>query len=485
MDASTKTSCLFSLVIMLCIGTTVAHGQAEVDSLKKYFDWADPCQRNVACPEGTPWYNEIRAVARVVSWPPADSVGHGCTGTFINNVNEDLTPYFLTAAHCAGGEIGQYSSVIYQFQWQTPGCTNPPTAPEFEYIFTPTQLMVEGVDAHGDPRGKSQDFALQLLPVNPDTLAARQVHFAGWSIEDLLPTSAVLIGHPQGDVKKIVSGVSTSPVAFDDSTWAINIDTGKLENGQSGSALLNENHEIVGVTRAGVACSGTGGQSNPKLEHFWSIPYWRPNPPKAFVSAMSFLDPDSTNATSLRSIANYTLEVEDHAFSNPSTDFAAGFFRTAKSIVAADDTLQAGGRLQFLARDTITVSGNFLAAVGGDLLIEIEESHAGSSSKARDGDTLFEFPESVSALAQNYPNPFRHSTTFRFTVPQRENVTMIIYDLLGRRIVTLMDGVHEPGDVTLHWVAADENTQPLASGVYIYQLRIGDTVESGQLTFLD
>ena len=184
--------------------------QPEADSLRLYYLDADnTCQRNVACPEGRPWFNEIRAVARVISLP-FDPTGRGCTGTFVNNTDEDLAPYFLSAAHCIGGLIGQVYGFAYQFHWQTPGCANPLDPPEFEYILTTAELVVEG------PQTNAEDFALQRVSVDSLTLANINVHFAGWSIEDVLPSVGVLIGHPQGDVKKIVVGEDENPVTFTD-----------------------------------------------------------------------------------------------------------------------------------------------------------------------------------------------------------------------------------------------------------------------------
>lgn len=49
----------------------------------------------------------------------------------------------------------------------------------------------------------------------------------------------------------------------------------------------------------------------------------------------------------------------------------------------------------------------------------------------------------------------------------------------------LLDDHHEAGRVTHLWVAADEAMRPLASGVYFYQLRVGDIVKNGRMTFLD
>lgn len=479
-----------SVVLLTLASIPAAHAQDPVyDSLKVYFGdaVADSCHVNVACPVGKPWFNEIGAVARFVSMTSKSGTalpsGRGCTGTFVNNVREDLTPYFLGAAHCIWGDIGQEPNQWYAFQfyWQTPGCNDPPTAPDFTYIAAPARLMVQGPESDG------QDFGLLRVNVNSQILTAHKVHFAGWSIEDDVPTQAVIIGHPLGDVKKIVVGENSNPVTFTDSTWTISVETGALRVGQSGSALIDEDHHIVGVTIHGASCSGSSS-GNPKLEHFWDIEYLDPSDSTGttYVALSDFLDPDGTGAQSMLTTANYDLVVSGETFSDPTTDLAAGFFRTAESITAEDDSLLDGGRLHLRARESITITGDFFAEAGGDFLVQIDEAGGGvGSGYARYAEEPAAAPlPALPRLEPNYPNPFRHYTTFRFTVPEPSRVTLTVYDLLGRRVMTLMDGHHEAGSVTLHWTAADTQARPLAAGVYLYLLRVGDHVETGRMTFL-
>lgn len=70
------------------------------------------------------------------------------------------------------------------------------------------------------------------------------------------------------------------------------------------------------------------------------------------------------------------------------------------------------------------------------------------------------------ALHQNYPNPFNPSTHIAFDLPARSFVSLEIYDLLGRRVATLVDGVMEPGRHELDW---DASGYP--SGLYLYRLK--------------
>ncbi len=73
-------------------------------------------------------------------------------------------------------------------------------------------------------------------------------------------------------------------------------------------------------------------------------------------------------------------------------------------------------------------------------------------------------------LLQNVPNPFNPSTQIAFDLPQRGRVVLRIYDVEGRLVRTLIDGMGERGRTTLTWDARNEAGRPVGSGVYLYQL---------------
>lgn len=82
-------------------------------------------------------------------------------------------------------------------------------------------------------------------------------------------------------------------------------------------------------------------------------------------------------------------------------------------------------------------------------------------------------------LFQNYPNPFNPITTIRFRIPEGGKVRLKIFDLLGREIRTLINENMERGD---HSIRFDANG--LASGVYIYQLRVNNFISSKKFILL-
>jgi hypothetical protein len=84
------------------------------------------------------------------------------------------------------------------------------------------------------------------------------------------------------------------------------------------------------------------------------------------------------------------------------------------------------------------------------------------------------------ALYQNYPNPFNPSTTIEFDIPERTNVKLvIIYDILGREVETLIDKELEPGKYKINFTATN-----LPSGVYFYRLQAGNFIEQKKMILI-
>ena len=73
------------------------------------------------------------------------------------------------------------------------------------------------------------------------------------------------------------------------------------------------------------------------------------------------------------------------------------------------------------------------------------------------------------SLAQNYPNPFNPTTSIKYSVPTAVNVSLKIYDLLGKEVATLVNEMKQPGFHT-----ADFNASNLASGIYFYRIDAGE-----------
>lgn len=92
--------------------------------------------------------------------------------------------------------------------------------------------------------------------------------------------------------------------------------------------------------------------------------------------------------------------------------------------------------------------------------------------KVNDGTSVNEIPYDY-ALMQNYPNPFNRITQIKFQIPKRGRVTLAIYDLLGKEVITLLNEEKERGIYTVSWDGKDKNSMNVSSGIYLYQLRMG------------
>jgi hypothetical protein len=71
------------------------------------------------------------------------------------------------------------------------------------------------------------------------------------------------------------------------------------------------------------------------------------------------------------------------------------------------------------------------------------------------------------ALHQNYPNPFNPSTTMQFDLPKATDIRIVVYDLLGREVVRLVDQHLEPGYHQLVWNGRDRRGREIPTGMYI------------------
>jgi hypothetical protein len=83
------------------------------------------------------------------------------------------------------------------------------------------------------------------------------------------------------------------------------------------------------------------------------------------------------------------------------------------------------------------------------------------------------------ALGQNYPNPFNPTTTISFDLPKQSDVTLKVYDLMGREVATLLNTTMQAGSHTALW-----NASRCASGVYFYKLAAGTYTAVKKLTLV-
>ena len=203
------------------------------------------CNINVNCPEGATWATEKRSVALIVQGGFAV-----CSGALVNNTLNDGTPYFLTANHC----LGNPGNWVYYFNHESATCAGS-TGPTNQSISGGTLLVNSG----------QSDFALIELSQTPP--ANFNVQYAGWDATGAIPSSAVGIHHPSGDVKKICfeDDSPSQQQAAGAAVWYINEwELGVTEGGSSGSPLFDQNHRVIGQLYGGAAaCSGSVNNGQP------------------------------------------------------------------------------------------------------------------------------------------------------------------------------------------------------------------------------
>jgi|GEM_PF-176166 len=220
---------------------TVTHAYRDLDVIARGIGDSGSCNNNTICPVSAGWENEINSVAMIV-------VGSNgiCTGSLINNTNNDGHPYFLTANHCTGGGVTNW---VFRFNWESPSCgdNNPPESSiDFQTVSGSTMLA----------QGPEADYALlEINNGNPIPLAY-DPYYAGWDATGSNPSSQVGVHHPSGDLKKISfdndpAGTSSFGGA---TTWQVfDWEDGTTEPGSSGSPLFDENHRIIGQLFGGQA----------------------------------------------------------------------------------------------------------------------------------------------------------------------------------------------------------------------------------------
>jgi len=237
------------------------------------------CNNNINCPEGDPWQDEKRGVCMVL----LSGGSRWCSGSLVNNVRQDGTPYFLTANHCLGSE----ATWIIMFKYESPTCDN---------IDGPTNYTISGTTLRASY--STSDFGLLELSSTPPE--AYEPYYNGWSNINTASQSSTAIHHPSGDIKKISFDydpvTSTNYLSTSGTThWRVgNWEDGTTEGGSSGSPLFDQNHRIVGQLHGGYAsCTSITADWYGKFSLSWN------GGGSASSRLRDWLDPDNTGVQTL------------------------------------------------------------------------------------------------------------------------------------------------------------------------------------------
>lgn len=274
---------------------TVAHDYRNVFALAKSFGASGSCNINVNCEEGTDWEEQKRSVALIT----LDNGTRWCTGSLINNVNNDGTPYFLTANHCLTEDVEKW---VFYFNYESDSCVS---------IDGSLDQSISGSEVVAN--GESSDYLLLKLSVLPP--ADYKAYYAGWDASGVVPQKTIAIHHPQGDIKKIsfdndAPGISDYTSTEVDSHWEVkDWDLGTTEKGSSGSALFDENKRIIGQLHGGGAACGNDA---PDFYGRFSISFPNFSSYLAKEQDVEVLDGFDPNANANCSAVDLTLTVDNY-----------------------------------------------------------------------------------------------------------------------------------------------------------------------------
>jgi PKD repeat protein len=262
--------------------------------------WA--CMIDVACSEGDGWEDQIDGVARI-----SIKIGgsyYWCSGSLINNTENDRTPYFLTASHC--GENASASDLnqwVFYFNYQAATCGGNGSGSQ---TMTGCSLKAK------DPSAANAGSDFFLVEFNQNVPVIYQVFYNGWNRTDdnTDAGNGVGIHHPAGDIKKI----STYDTPLTSSTfwnglpthwkltWAQTVH-GKsiMQGGSSGSPIFDSNGLIMGDLTGGYTSNSCATPSPAYYGKMWYS--WDQNGNNASNRLKDWLDPNNTGIEKLPGVS--------------------------------------------------------------------------------------------------------------------------------------------------------------------------------------
>ncbi len=264
--------------------------------------------------------------------------GGVCSGTLINNTNNDRAPYFLSANHCFVNNLENTQSDpatwAFRFNWISP---NPSCGT--------TESSSQGNRDQQTTSGAtilSRNEKSDVLLINIDTDLPRSwdLEWAGWDRTGSLPDFVVGIHHPAGDIMKICrENDPLNKILLDfnrereTETWEIeDWDIGVTEGGSSGSAIFDQHGRIIGQLAGGAAaCNGI-------VDNDLSDYYGRFDVSWEFGDGLAnWLDPARTNTVQLNMLSQELegMTITDvNNFECPSDRESEVFFEPTKAVIS-------------------------------------------------------------------------------------------------------------------------------------------------------
>jgi hypothetical protein len=112
-------------------------------------------------------------------------------------------------------------------------------------------------------------------------------------------------------------------------------------------------------------------------------------------------------------------------------------------------------------------------------LVEVEED--GSTALLWSGSVMLRLSF---GLEQNYPNPFNPTTTIAYSIPKRVHVSLVVYDVAGRVVRTLVDEARPANYYRIEWDGINNHGERVSSGVYFYRIVAGEFRKTRKMLLL-
>ncbi len=457
------------------------------EDYKELIQQSGSCNRNVNCPEGDDWCREKYSVSRIIDG------GHLCTGSLLNNVRQDLTPYYLTANHCF---VNRDPDVwVFEFGYMYENCDGGWTLPTFSY---------SGADIRGN--WAFSDFALLELQEQP--LSGEDnfpdVFFNGWDRTGDVPNNTACIHHPSGDRMKI-SIDNDSPVitgywipnppeydcsieAQNESHWRVVWNSGTTEPGSSGSPLYTPERRVIGQLHGGCAsCENTTGTR--ARDYFGRFSFSWFGGGTIETSLHHWLDPDDTGVVEVLDGIHmphnkyggvFSTNYDINAYDVLRIGSGIHFGTTSPFILnpGYEMNLKAGREIHIRPCTEIKAGSTFHAYIeelSCDDLVrlsdkeEIYRDDCGSSTpKMIERELLVEKNDNnrINRLSI-FPNPTTTIVKIKYSISSESNYTIDILNIFSERIKTLKDNVKQKvGNYSLEF-----DVSALPSGIYFLTLK--------------
>jgi hypothetical protein len=429
------------------------------------FQSSSSCNRDVNCPEGDDWCREKNSVSLILVTLNGNEYSW-CSGSLLNNTQNNYHPYLLTAFHCIDylddnglidqSEINWLDTWVFRFGNFKEGCNIGSGMPTFDY---------SGADFVSG--WSTSDFLLLELEEQPSSGENnfQDVYFNGWDRSGVVPNTVTGIHHPNGDLMKISESYTTPNIVDNNTHWDVDWTTGTTEGGSSGSPLYNPDKQVIGQVHYGIYPPGHLFEychPDKRTTYGMFSVSWLGDGTDA-TSLHHWLDPDDpTGLNSPQTLDGIKMPLLKYGMNtgngqtlqkNAFSQMRVGSSSTSQFIVHSGGNLTLKAGKEIVIRPcTAILSGSVFRAHIEDLdcsdlvMLSDTESEYDASICSSQNPPLAKQVSSIKYNLYNQtnikitPNPFTVDTRISISLSSPDIITLTVYDILGNQIATLADG---------------------------------------------